>query len=99
MFGMVLQDTWLFLRTIRENIAYGLESAGEEAIVRAPGRRSRPFHPDPARELQHGDHEEASQPVAGQKQLLTIARLSSPNPAILHSRRGDEAASTPPPRS
>jgi len=32
---MVLQDTWLFSGTIRDNIAYGLEGASEEAIVRA----------------------------------------------------------------
>jgi len=35
MFGMVLQDTWLFSGTIRENIAYGRENAGDDAIVRA----------------------------------------------------------------
>src|SRR5262249_3157659 len=35
MFGMVLQDTWLFSGTIRENIAYGRDDASEEAIVRA----------------------------------------------------------------
>ena len=34
-FGMVLQDTWLFNGTIRENIAYGREDATEEEIVRA----------------------------------------------------------------
>ena len=35
MFGMVLQDTWLFNGTIRENIAYGREDATEEEIVQA----------------------------------------------------------------
>ena len=35
MFGMVLQDTWLFAGTIRENIAYGREDATKEDIVRA----------------------------------------------------------------
>ena len=41
MFGMVLQDTWLFNGTIRENIAYGREDATEEEIVRA-AKRHRP---------------------------------------------------------
>lgn len=74
-FGMVLQDTWLFNGTIRENIAYGKEDATEAEVLQAA-------------EAAHADHfirtlpegydtvlnEEASNISQGQKQLLTIAR-------------------------
>ena len=54
MFGMVLQDTWLFSGTIRENIAYGREDASDEAIVHAAqGGAGRSLHPHAARELRH----------------------------------------------
>ncbi|MEK3783777.1 ABC transporter ATP-binding protein [Paenibacillus sp. FSL K6-1566] len=84
LFGMVLQDTWLFNGTIRDNIGYGREGATEEEIIRAA-------------EAAHADHfirtlpdgydtvlnEEASNISQGQKQLLTIARAILANPAIL----------------
>ncbi|CAM2851479.1 ABC transporter ATP-binding protein [Hathewaya histolytica] len=84
MFGMVLQDTWLFSGTIRENIAYGREGATEEDVINAA-------------KLAHADHfirtlpdgydtlinEEASNISQGQKQLLTIARAILANPSIL----------------
>jgi len=84
MFGMVLQDTWLFNGTIRDNIAYGRAGATEEEIVRAA-------------EAAHADHfirtlpdgyntilnEEASNISQGQKQLLTIARAILADPAVL----------------
>ncbi len=84
LFGMVLQDTWLFHGTIRENIAYGREGATEEQIVAAA-------------ETAHADHfirtlpegydtvlnEEASNISQGQRQLLTIARAVLADPPIL----------------
>lgn len=84
MFGMVLQDTWLFNGTIRENIAYGRDDATEEEIVAA----ARAAHADHfIRSLPEGYNtilnEEASNISAGQKQLLTIARVVLANPAVL----------------
>lgn len=84
LFGMVLQDTWLFKGTIRENIAYGRDGATEEEIVRAA-------------EAAHADHfirtlpdgydtvlnEEGTNISQGQKQLLTIARAILADPVIL----------------
>ncbi|HZX20999.1 MAG TPA: ABC transporter ATP-binding protein [Clostridia bacterium] len=83
-FGMVLQDTWLFNGTIRENIAYGRQDATEEEIVRA----SKAAHADYfVRRLPDGYDtvlsEEASNISQGQKQLLTIARALLADPAIL----------------
>jgi ATP-binding cassette subfamily B protein len=83
-FGMVLQDTWLFHGTIRENIAYGREGATEAEIVAAA-------------EAAHVDHfvrtlpdgydtvidDDATNLSAGEKQLLTIARAFLADPAIL----------------
>jgi ATP-binding cassette subfamily B protein len=84
MFGMVLQDTWLFSGTIRENIAYGREDAGDEAIVNA-AKAAQADHfirtlPD---NYQTPINEEASNLSQGQKQLLTIARAFLADPAIL----------------
>jgi ATP-binding cassette subfamily B protein len=83
-FGMVLQDTWLFNGTIRDNIAYGREDAGEDEIVRA----AQAAHADHfIRTLPQGYdtilNEEASNISQGQKQLLTIARAVLADPAIL----------------
>ncbi len=83
-FGMVLQDTWLFHGTIRENIAYGREDATTEEIVAAA-------------EAAHVDHfvrtlpdgydtvidDDATNLSAGEKQLLTIARAFLADPPIL----------------
>ncbi len=83
-FGMVLQDTWLFGGTIRENIRYGREGATDEDIYRAA-------------KMAHADHfirtlpqgydtvlnEEASNISQGQRQLLTIARALLADPPIL----------------
>jgi len=84
MFGMVLQDTWLFSGTIRENIAYGREDASEEAIVQA-ARAAQADHfirtlPENYDTL---ITEQASGLSEGQKQLLTIARAFLANPAVL----------------
>ncbi|BAD41000.1 ABC transporter ATP-binding protein [Symbiobacterium thermophilum] len=84
LFGMVLQDTWLFHGTIRENIAYGREGATEEEIVRA----AKLAHADGfIRSLPDGYdtvlNEEASNISQGQKQLLTIARAFLADPPML----------------
>ncbi len=84
LFGMVLQDTWLFNGTIRDNIAYGRPDASEEEIVQA----ARAAHADHfIRTLPDGYdtviNEEASNISQGQKQLLTIARAVLADPAIL----------------
>ncbi|MGZ6341248.1 MAG: ABC transporter ATP-binding protein, partial [Candidatus Limnocylindrales bacterium] len=83
-FGMVLQDTWLFGGTIRENIAYGAEGASEEAIQEA----ARAAHVDHfVRTLPDGYDplidDEASNLSQGERQLLTIARAFLADPEIL----------------
>lgn len=83
-FGMVLQDTWLFNGSIRDNIAYGREGATEEEIIEA----AKAAHADHfIRTLPEGYdtelNEEASNISQGQKQLLTIARAILANPSIL----------------
>ncbi|NOU85104.1 ATP-binding cassette domain-containing protein [Paenibacillus sp. LMG 31460] len=84
LFGMVLQDTWLFNGTIRENIAYGRDGATEDEIVSA----ARAAYADHfIRTLPEGYdtklNEEASNLSHGQKQLLTIARAILADPTIL----------------
>ena len=74
-FGMVLQDTWLFTGTIRDNIGYGkLGSTAEEIVAAAEAAHADHF----IRTLPEGYdtvlNDEASNISAGQKQLLTIAR-------------------------
>ncbi len=83
-FGMVLQDTWLFAGTIRDNIAYGKPEAGEDEIVAA----AQAAHVDHfVRTLPDGYEtrldEDASNISSGQRQLLTIARAFLANPSIL----------------
>ncbi|MEA2574500.1 MAG: ATP-binding cassette, subfamily multidrug efflux pump, partial [Chloroflexia bacterium] len=83
-FGMVLQDTWLFNGTISDNIAYGRPGANMEDIVEA----ARTAHADHfIRTLPDGYdtvlNEEASNISQGQKQLLAIARAVLADPAIL----------------
>lgn len=83
-FGMVLQDTWLFNGTIRENIAYGNEGATLDDVIEA----AKAAHADHfIRTLPDGYdtviNEDASNISQGQKQLLTIARAILADPAIL----------------
>ena len=83
-FGMVLQDTWLFAGTIRDNIGYGKQDATAEEIV-AAARAAYADHfirtlPDGYDTLLD---EDASNLSAGQKQLLTIARAFLASPPIL----------------
>ena len=84
MMGMVLQDTWLFGGTIRENIAYGRPGATEEAIQEAAKATyvDRFVHslPDGYDTVLDDDGTAVS---AGEKQLLTIARAFLAEPAIL----------------
>lgn len=84
LFGMVLQDTWLFKGTIRENIAYGKADATFEEVVDAAKAASADHF---IRTLPHGYdtelNEEASNISQGQKQLLTIARAILANPVML----------------
>jgi ATP-binding cassette subfamily B multidrug efflux pump len=80
----VLQDTWLFNGTIRDNIAYGRENATEEEIMQA-ARAANANHfirtqPDGYNTVLN---EEASNISQGQKQLLTIARAFLADPEIL----------------
>lgn len=82
--GMVLQDTWLFAGTIRENIAYGRPEATEEEILQA----ARATYVDRfVRSLPDGYdtliNDEGSNISAGEKQLLTIARAFLADPALL----------------
>ncbi len=89
--GMVLQDTWLFKGTIRENIRYSRQDATDEEVVTAAKQA---FADDFIRKLPKGYDtvitEESDNISQGQKQLLTIARaiLASPSVFIL-----DEATS------
>ena len=83
-FGMVLQDTWLFEGTIRDNIAYGREGATDEEIVEAA---TAAFVDHFVRTLPDGYatrlDADASNFSSGQKQLLTIARAFLASPPIL----------------
>lgn len=84
MFGMVLQDTWLFHGTVRDNIAYGREDAREEEIVKASQAAYADYF---IRTLPEGYNtilnEEATNISQGQRQLLTIARAFLADPEIL----------------
>lgn len=83
-FGMVLQDTWLFNGTIRANLAYGNPEATDEEIVNAAKRAH--IHSF-IKALPNGYdfvlNEDATNISQGQKQLLTIARAFLKNPKIL----------------
>lgn len=83
-FGMVLQDTWLFNGTIKDNIAYGKKGATETEIVNAAKMA---YVDHFIRTLPDGYNtmlnEEASNISQGQKQLITIARAILANPPIL----------------
>ncbi|MDK2885450.1 MAG: ATP-binding cassette, subfamily multidrug efflux pump [Thermosipho sp. (in: thermotogales)] len=83
-FGMVLQDTWLFNGTVKENIAYGKENATEEEIIDA-AKKAHAHHFIMA--LPGGYdaiiNEEASNISQGEKQLITIARAFIADPDIL----------------
>lgn len=83
-FGMVLQDTWLFAGTVKENIAYGKEGATEEEIINAAKAASAHGF---IKRLPNGYDtmitEDGGNLSSGQKQLLTIARAMMSDPKIL----------------
>ncbi len=84
MFGMVLQDTWLFNGTIMENIRYGrLDATDEEVIAAAKAAHAHHFIQTLPGGYQMVLNEEASNVSQGQKQLLTIARAILADPKIL----------------
>lgn len=83
-FGMVLQDTWLFEGTVRENIAYGVENATEEEIIAAA--KAAYAHGFIKRLPQGYDTvltENGDNISEGQKQLLSIARVMLRKPPML----------------
>ena len=84
MFGMVLQDTWLFGGTVKDNIKYGKPDANEaEVIEAAKAAHVHHFIKTLPKGYNSVLNEESSNISAGQKQLLTIARVILANPKIL----------------
>ena len=84
MFGMFLQDTWLFGGTVKENIKYGNEEATDgEVIEAAKAAHVHHFIKTLPKGYNSILNEESSNVSAGQKQLLTIARVILANPKIL----------------
>lgn len=84
LFGMVLQDTWLFGGSVKDNIKYGKEDATDDDVIRA-AKAAHVHHF--IKTLPNGYNsilnEESSNVSAGQKQLLTIARVILTDPKIL----------------
>lgn len=84
LFGMVLQDSWLFRGTIYDNIKYGKQNATHEEVIEASKRA---YCHNFIEKLPEGYdtvlNEEASNISKGQKQLLTIARALLSDPEIL----------------
>lgn len=84
MFGMVLQDTWLFHGSIKDNIRYGrLDATDEEVIEAAKAAHVHRFVQTLPQGYDMELNEEASNVSQGQKQLLTIARAILADPKIL----------------
>jgi ATP-binding cassette, subfamily B, multidrug efflux pump len=84
MFGMVLQDTWLFTGTIQDNIAYGRDDGSHEDVVRAAkAAQADHFIRTLPESYDTVLTEEAASLSQGQKQLLTIARAFLANPTVL----------------
>ena len=83
-FGMVLQDTWLFSGTIRDNIAYGkIGATNDEIVEAAKAARANHFIKTLSEGYDTVLEEEGSNVSQGQRQLLTIARAILADPKIL----------------
>lgn len=83
-YGMVLQETWLFSGTIRDNIAYGREDATEEEIIQAAkAAHAHSFIKRLPNSYQTVISEEGGNISQGQKQLLCIARIMLTKPPML----------------
>ena len=84
LFGMVLQDTWLFSGTVRDNIKYGKPDATDSEIIEAAkAAHINHFIKTLPNGYDSEINEESSNISAGQKQLLTIARVILTDPKIL----------------
>ena len=84
LFGMVLQDSWLFRGTIYDNILYGRQDATREEVIEAAKKAyCHSFIQKLPRGYDTGLNEEASNISQGQRQLLTIARALLSDPEIL----------------
>ena len=84
MFGMVLQDTWLFDGTVKDNIKYGREDATDDEVIQsAKAARVHHFIKTLPKGYNSEIGDETSGISAGQKQLLTIARVILADPKIL----------------
>ncbi len=83
-FGMVLQDTWLFKGTIRENICYGAENASDEEIeAAAKSANIHDYIMSLPKKYETELTEDGTNISQGQRQLITIARALLKNPKIL----------------
>ena len=84
MFGMVLQDTWLFSGTVEENLRYGKKSATLEDIKRAAKMSNVHHIIEALPKAYHSQISEDSDNIsAGEKQLITIARAMVANPPMM----------------
>ncbi len=84
MFGMVLQDTWLFGGTVKDNIKYGKEDATDDQVIEAAkAAHVHHFIKTLPKGYNSIINEETTNISAGQKQLLTIARVILADPKIL----------------
>ena len=84
MYGMVLQDTWLFAGTVKDNIKYGKEDATDDDVIKAAkAAHVHHFIKTLPKGYNSQLNEESSNVSAGQKQLLTIARVILTDPKIL----------------
>lgn len=84
MFGMVLQDTWLFGGTVKDNIKYSNEDATDDQVIEAAkSAHVHHFIKTLPKAYNMVINEESSNISAGQKQLLTIARVILSDPKIL----------------
>ncbi|VEU80006.1 ABC-type multidrug/protein/lipid transport system ATPase component [Haploplasma axanthum] len=83
LFGMVLQDTWLFNGTISDNIGYSNENANRNEIITAANQAEASFIKNLPEQYDTKLNEDATNISQGQKQLLTIARVFLANPKII----------------